>query len=88
MSVEALREAVSIVGGQTALADAIGCRQGDVWKWLNVPDREITPKLVIPIARATGWKVTPHRLNSRLYPNASDGLPEEVRQGSQGEAAA
>lgn len=88
MSVEALREAVSIVGGQTALAEAIGCRQGDVWKWLNIPGRDISPKYIIPIARATEWKVTPHRLASSLYPYPNDGLPEEVRQDLQNEAAA
>lgn len=80
MSVEALKEAVSIVGGQTALAKAIGCRQGDVWKWLNLPGREITAELIIPIAGATGWRVTPHRLASHLYPHPNDGLPEGVRQ--------
>lgn len=32
---------------------------------------------VIAIARATGWKVTPHELRPEIYPNPTDALPKE-----------
>jgi len=72
-----LEKAVEIVGGQSALADAIGVSQARVWNWLN-RDAAMPAEYYIPIALATNWKVTPHQLNERVYPSQFDGLPPEV----------
>jgi DNA-binding transcriptional regulator YdaS (Cro superfamily) len=45
-----------------------------VSKWA---DAGIPSDRVLAIARATGYKVTPHRLRPDLYPNPTDGLPPD-----------
>lgn len=65
--------AVHLVGGQTALARALGVKQGHVHYWLNsgkVPGHQCPE-----ISRATEWKITPHELRPDAYPNPWDGLP-------------
>ncbi len=86
MSKDILLKAVSLAGGQVALADGIvkhrpGCKvsQAHVWKWLNRSSRDVPPaEYVIPIASAVEWKITPHQLRPDIYPNPPDGLPNEV----------
>lgn len=86
MSKNVLIEAVEIVGGQVALANAIKARfqgskisQAHVWKWLNRSVAEVPPaEYVIAICETTAWKVTPHRLRPDVYPNPSDGVPAAV----------
>lgn len=57
MRMEALSTAVALLGGQTALADAIGVRQQNVWNWLNRPGSLIQPEHCAAIEVATGKKV-------------------------------
>jgi len=61
---EALQRACEIAGGQTALARAIGRRQGDIWYWLKrgYPSAEY----VLAIEEATGVKRT--ELRPDIYP--------------------
>ena len=64
MNKDALRKAVEIAGGQTALAGQIGKTQGHISKWLqrgNIP-----PESVLPIERATG--IPRHELRPDIYP--------------------
>lgn len=70
MSIEALQRAVDLAGGQSALAAAIGSgkKQQHVWAWLN-RDLKVPAEMVLPIVRAVGGAVTPHELDSVLYPD-------------------
>lgn len=60
-----LSKAVSVAGGQLALAKKIGTSQPRVWNWLHRDDR-IPAEFVLPIERATG--VSRHELRPDLYP--------------------
>lgn len=83
---QALARAVGIAGSQSALARIVGVRQMHVWNWLNRGTKRVPGEYVIPIARATGWRVTPHELRPDLYPNAGDGVPVDVDFSEGGEA--
>jgi DNA-binding transcriptional regulator YdaS (Cro superfamily) len=37
--------------------------------------RKIPPQHVLPLARATGFAITPHQLSPEIYPNPNDALP-------------
>lgn len=65
---EALKRAVEIAGGQTALAKALGVQQAHVWNWLN-RDKVLPGEYAIPIERATGGQVTRQELRPDLYPD-------------------
>lgn len=58
MSIEALRIAVNIAGGQTALAAVVGrgVKQSHVWAWLNSknPDQMPPAEYCPAIEKATG----------------------------------
>lgn len=75
----AITQAVELLGSQVALARAIGgsVKQQHVWKWLR--SGKVPGDRVIDVARATGWKITPHQFRPDIYPNETDGLPEAVR---------
>ena len=45
-----------------------------VGKW---GENGIPPERVMALARATGFKVTPHRMRPDIYPIPSDGIPAE-----------
>ena len=65
---EALKRAVEIAGGQTALAEALGVKQAHVWNWLN-RDNALPAEYCIPIERATDGRVTRHELRPDIYPD-------------------
>lgn len=83
MSKKSLEKAVSLAGGQVALAAGIRQRmpsskvsQAHVWKWLNRVKGPVPPgDYVVAIADTVGYQITPHELRGDLYPNASDALP-------------
>lgn len=54
---DALIRATEIVGGQAALATAIGVRQQSVWNWLNRPPHRVPAEHCPAIERATGGRV-------------------------------
>ncbi len=64
MNKSALKKAVEIAGGQTALAELIGSTQGHVSKWLE--RNYVPPEFVLTIERATG--VSRHELRPDIYP--------------------
>lgn len=86
MSKESLIRAVELAGGQVHLARAIRKRipgskigQVHVWGWLNNVKIEVPPAdVVIPIAEALDYRMTPHMLRPDLYPNRSDALPPVI----------
>ena len=52
-ALSALRQAVELAGGQSALARKIGVKQANVWDWLN--RAKIAPaNKIVAIERATG----------------------------------
>lgn len=76
-----LDKVIEIIGGQRALANAIGngVKQGHVWNWLNITSDGIPARYVIPACSAISWQVTPHQLRPDLYPHPDDGLPDHLR---------
>ena len=62
-----LRQAIGILGGQSALARACGVKQGHVWSWLNKSGK-CPAGHVITIEEATSGKVTRQQLRPDLYP--------------------
>ena len=61
----ALRKAVKVAGGQTALARAVDAKQVNIWSWLNRSKRT-PPEYVIPVEKATG--IPRHELRPDIYP--------------------
>lgn len=62
---EALREAVAILGGQSATGRFLGVTQRAVWRWLN--ENTVLPaEHVLPLEAGTG--VPRYRLRSDIYP--------------------
>ena len=66
-----LERAVILVGGQSALAEALGApiTQAHVWKWLN--GTRLTAEHAIPIERATQGRITRRQLRPDIYPKES-----------------
>jgi len=71
MSVEALKRACDLAGGQKRLADKIGTRQSLVWYWLNSSKKGVPAEFVLPIERETG--VSRSELRPDLF-DASEGV--------------
>lgn len=67
METKALSTAISVVGGQSALARALEVSQPNVWYWLHKA-KAVPAEHVLAIERATGGKVTRHDLRPDLYP--------------------
>lgn len=88
MSKETLTRAVQLAGGQVHLARRIRERLPDskigqvhIWGWLNSVKIEVPPAdVVIPIAQALGYRMTPHQIRADLYPNPTDALPVEIAE--------
>lgn len=76
-------KAIELAGGQAKLAREIryrmpGSRIGQVtvWGWLNNVKAEVPPaEVVLAIADALEWRITPHELRPDLYPNPQDAMP-------------
>lgn len=63
----AITQALEKVGGQCAMARAIGVTQGAVWQW--VVRGSVPADRVLAIYRATSGQVTPHQLRPDIYPD-------------------
>lgn len=74
MPLSPLEKAIEIVGSQTALANACGIKQAHIWNWLN-RDKRVPAEYVIPVCRATQFKVAPNEIRPDIYPNKTDGIP-------------
>lgn len=64
----ALKKAIELAGGQSALAKICGVKQQHVWNWIN-RDKKISPEHVIPIEKGLDGKITRHDLRPDIYPN-------------------
>jgi DNA-binding transcriptional regulator YdaS (Cro superfamily) len=80
MDKQFLLKIIEICGGQVALANKLGVKQGHVYGWLNENKTGISPIYVIPACKAVNWQVTPHQLRPDLYPHPQDGLPAHIRE--------
>ena len=69
-----MTQAISLVG-LSLLARAVGVSTQAIRKFER---GACSAERVIPVAQATGWRVTPHQLRPDLYPNQSDALPPEL----------
>lgn len=78
MSTAALKQAIDLAGSQTALAGLICKRQSNIATWLH-RDKKVPAEVVIAIAEALDYRVTPHALRPDVYPYPGDGMPRERR---------
>jgi len=67
MSVEALKKAVEIAGGQSALGRAIDRDQKAIWSWINTTQK-VPAEDVLKIEKAISGKVSRHDLRPDVYP--------------------
>lgn len=67
MNMSALKKAIKLVGGQSALARAIGVQQPHIFNWLN-RNKKVPASHVISIERATNGEVTRFDLRPDIYP--------------------
>jgi len=63
-------------GNVAAFARAINITREAPRQWRG----KVPPERVIDVARASGWKFTPHQIRPDLYPNPTDGMPAEVTE--------
>ncbi len=62
-----LRRAVKKVGGQYAMAKALGISQPRVWNWIYRDVKAPSAEYVIPIEKLTG--ISRHDLRPDIYPS-------------------
>jgi DNA-binding transcriptional regulator YdaS (Cro superfamily) len=73
MKKESLKEAVELMGSQTALAKALNVKQAHIWNWLN-RDLQVPAEHTIAIEKLTG--VPRYHLRPDIYP------PDEYKKAS------
>ncbi|MFN1150259.1 transcriptional regulator [Serratia liquefaciens] len=69
-----LKRQICTLKSQTDIAVALGTKPQAVSLWLS---SQVPAHRVIPLCEALGWKVTPHQLRSDIYPNPTDGIPQQ-----------
>jgi len=65
MTLEALKEAVQLAGGQNAMARNLGVSQASIWRWIN-ENLQSPAEHVLKIEELTG--VSRHDLRPDIYP--------------------
>lgn len=70
-----LLRAIEIATSQSELARRVDLKQGHISAWLK--SGKVPADMVIPVAKAVDWKLTPHQIRSDIYPHPSDGLPKQ-----------
>ncbi len=68
---------VKITGlaSKSEIARRMGVKPQLVAHWFK---QGVPPHRVIPFCIALNWAVTPHQVDPALYPNPSDGIPENT----------
>lgn len=59
---DALRTAIEVAGGQSALARICECTQGAVWQMANKPEPRLSAQFVLAVEAETGvprWELRP-----------------------------
>ncbi|UMB78842.1 helix-turn-helix domain-containing protein [Dickeya fangzhongdai] len=72
---KALDKAICNMGSATKLAETLGVSPMAISHWKKRHRGIIPSNHVLQIYQATG--VTPHELRPDLYPNPTDGLPQQ-----------
>lgn len=72
-SFEALKRAVTVLGGQSAMARLIGVTQPTVWAWLDRA-KPLPAEHVLKVEEATG--ISRHDLRPDLYPREATPAPQ------------
>lgn len=67
---------ISLCGSQSELARRLGKNSQTVSVWFRT---QVASTEVINASRALDWQVTPHELRPDLYPNPTDGLPQQQK---------
>jgi DNA-binding transcriptional regulator YdaS (Cro superfamily) len=73
-----LLKAISLAGGQAALAAKVGIGASGVSEWKrrgNVP-----PEMVLRVCEVMDFEVSPNEVRPDIYPHPHDGLPENRRR--------
>ena len=73
----AMKEAISLVGGVKKLARGLGVSHQAVRKFES---SRVPAERVIDVAILTGWRVTPHQIRPDLYPLPSDALVLDAKR--------
>ncbi|HHQ2408020.1 TPA: transcriptional regulator [Klebsiella pneumoniae] len=73
-----LEKAIKKAGTASNLATLLGIKPMSVSRWKNRYKGVVPHDRVLPIFNITG--VTPHELRPDLYPNPTDGLPQDLGQ--------
>lgn len=83
---KAFLKIIELLNGQTSLVRQLKSikpeskiQQGHINNWIN-RDKSVPAEWVIPCCQVVNFQVTPHEIDSSLYPNPQDGLPEHLRQ--------
>ena len=71
----ALEKAICSAGNASRLAEQIGLTSMAISHWKKRKKGIVPSTHVLPVYQATG--VTPHELRPDLYPNPTDGLPNQ-----------
>lgn len=71
----ALDKAIKAAGSARKLGLALGVTSMSVSHWKNRDHGIVPPNYIFSIFNLTG--VTPHELRPDLYPNPTDGLPQQ-----------
>ncbi|NWC66035.1 YdaS family helix-turn-helix protein [Cedecea sp. P7760] len=71
----ALENAIHSAGSANKLAIAIGVSGMAISQWKKKNNGVVPGSRVLQVFRATG--ITPHELRPDLYPNPTDGLPQQ-----------
>lgn len=79
MNKSPLEEAIDICGNQTKLSKKSGVKQATISACLNRFSHKVGAENVIPLSKATDWRVSPHKFRPDLYPHRNDGLPDHLR---------
>ncbi|EPY2989641.1 TPA: hypothetical protein ACJIB5_003706, partial [Shigella sonnei] len=67
---------------QSSFAEIVGASQGMV-SHVITGRAKLTGEKILRWCEATGWVVTPHEIDSKTYPNPTDGLPAEFQANTQ-----
>lgn len=80
MNTDAIKRAVELVGGQTAMARQLGVSQGLIWHWC-VGRLKVRAERCGDIEVATGGQVTCHDLRPDVFRPAETQNPTTARAG-------
>ncbi|EBP0013944.1 helix-turn-helix domain-containing protein [Salmonella enterica] len=69
-----LKSKICSIKSQTEISIALGTRPQAVSLWLK---SQVPADRVIPLCKVLGWAVTPHEIRGDIYPNPTDGLPDQ-----------